>query len=482
VAGLGAAQSAIWLALLSVLYPNRPELPVAAMLAVALMLAAVRAARAAIHPGLRGLRRPLPRDGLEIIENEARRAGGEGRLALPGRAWLAVLPALAFLAWLVVTTPARWLDLALLALIVPSPLLLVPYRWQWLLPALLWLPLGALAARALALQPGLPAGWWLSPLAAAPCPALIRAEPGQPRAWCVDQEQYVHRLDARSGRVLGRWPVAEAARVFAAAPGAAWVQQVPARGLVRLAPGAAPQTVAVRSAVQGAADPSGRLWVIDVGQVLWVVEPGAEPRQLRAADGLLNNTAIVVQVSPRGDVWVGSIGGVSVLSAGAALDAPGAWRTLGAAQGVPGAVLNLAFGPEATVWMLWTPRPGYSPGSDWGVSGLSPDGVFTHLPLGPRTGLDMPRAASPLAVDRHGRVWFVTQSIPLRTRTLGVAGHSPADAPALYPLGLFPTTGPNAYPGGAWPESYGVLPDGAGGIIVYTSAGQPWLRWVHGEF
>jgi hypothetical protein len=190
----------------------------------------------------------------------------------------------------------------------------------------------------------------------------------------------------------------------------------------------------------------------------------------------------VVQVSPRGDVWVGSIGGVSVLPAGAALDASGAWRTLGAAQGVPGAVLNLAFGPEGSAWMLWTPRPGYSPGSDWGVSRLSPDGVFTHLPLGPRTGLDVPRAASPLAVDRYGRVWFVSQSIPLRTRTLGVAGPSPADAPALYPLGPFPTTGPNAYPGGAWPESYGVIPDGAGGILVYTSAGQPWLRWVHGEF
>jgi hypothetical protein len=446
------------------------------------MLAAVRAARAAVHPGLRGLRRAIPRDGLDIIESEARRAGALGRLALPGRAWLAVLPALALLAWLLALSPARWLDLALLALLTPAPLLLVPYRWQWLLPTLLWLPLGVLAARALTLQPSLPAGWWLSPLAAAPCPALLRAEPGQPRAWCVDQAERAYRFDALSGRLLAQWPVADAARIFAAAPGSAWVQQLPARGLVRLAPGAEPQPVAVRSAVQGAADPGGRVWVIDVGQALWVVEPGAEPRWLRAADGLLNNTASAIGVSPQGDVWVGSIGGASVLPAGTALDAPGAWRTLAAAEGVPGAVLNFAFGPRRTVWMLWTPRPGYSPGSDWGVSGLSPAGAWTHLPIGPRTGLDLPRAENPLAVDRHGRVWFVSQSIPLHTRTLGVAAPDPGAAPALYPLGPFPTTGPYAYPGGAWRDGYGVIPDGAGGVLVYTSAGQPWLRWVHDGF
>jgi hypothetical protein len=434
-----------------------------------------------VHPGLRGLRRPLPRDGLDLIATEARRAAVLGRLALPGRAWLAVLPALALLAWLAAQAPARWLDLALLALLTPAPLLLVPYRWQWALPALLWLPLGVLAARALTLQPALPAGWWLSPLAAAPCPALLRAEPGQPHAWCVDPATRAYRLDALSGRVLDQWRVADAARVFAAAPGAAWVQQLPARGLVQLAPGAAPQPIAVRSAVQGAADAGGRVWVIDVGQQLWVVEPGAEPRRLRAAEGLLNNTASVVQVSPAGDVWVGSIGGASVLPAGAALDAPGAWRRLGAPLGAPGAVLNFAFGPDGTVWMLWQPSPGYSPSSDWGVSGLAPTGAWTHLPLGPRTGLDLPRADNPLAVDGQGRVWFVTQSIPLHTRTLGVADPEPGAAPALYPLGPFPTAGPYAYPAGAWRDGYGVIPDGAGGVIVYVGPAEPWRRWVRGK-
>jgi sugar lactone lactonase YvrE len=442
------------------------------------MLAAARAARASVHPGLRGLRRPLPRDGLEILESEARRVGALGRLALPGRAWLAVMPALVLLAWLLTWAPGRWLEFGLLALLAPAPLLLVPYRWQWLLPALLWPPLMVLAVRALALQPALPAGWWHSPLAAAPCPALLRVEPGQPRAWCVDEDQRAYRFNSRSGFVLNQWPVADAARIFAAASGEAWVQQLPARGLVRLAPGAVAQPVAIRSAVQGAADHTGRLWVIDVGQELWVVEPGAEARQLRAADGLLNNTANVVQVSPAGDVWVGSIGGASLLQAGATLNAPGAWRTLGAPQGAPGAVLNFAFGHDGTAWMLWTPRPGYSPGTDWGVSGLAPNGAWTHLPLGPRTGLDLPRADNPLAVDRHGRVWFVTQSIPLRSRTLGVAAPDLGAAPALYPLSPLPATGPHAYPGGFWRDGYGVIPDGAGGVIVYTGAGQPWLRWV----
>lgn len=487
LAGLAAAQAALWLALLAVLYPNRPEPPLAAIAAVGLVLVMLRAARSAVHPGLRGLRRPVPRDGLAIIEAEARRAGPLGRLALPGRAWLTVLPALALLAWLAACpndafaslgcAPARWLDFGLLALLVPAPLLLVPFRWQWLLPAGLWLPLGVLVGRALALQPALPPGWWLSPLAAAPCPALIRAMPGQPRAWCVDRGQRAYAFDARSGRVLDRWRVDEAARIFAAsAGGMAWVQQAPARGLVRLAPGLAPQAVGVLSAHQGAAEPGGRLWVIDVGQELWVVEPGGEPRILRMADGLLNNTANVVRVSPAGDVWVGSISGLSRLPAGAALDPPDAWQTLGAAQGVPGAVLNLAFGPGGAVWVLWQPRPGYSGGFDWGASALTPDGAWTHLPLGPQTRLEMPLSENALAVDRHGRVWFVAQSLPAHTRTLGVA--APGAAPLLFPLGAFPTSGPFAYPGGAWRDSYGVLPDGAGGILLYAGPGQPWRRWV----
>jgi hypothetical protein len=479
LAGLAAAQASVWLALLAVLYPNRLEPPLAAIAGVVLMVIAVRAARPAVHPGLRGLRRPVPRDGLAIIEAEAHRAGALGRLALPGRAWLAVLPALALLAWLAIPAPHHWLDLGLLALLVPAPLLLVPYRWQWLLPLGLLLPLGVLLGRALSLQPVLPAGWWLSPLAGAPCPGLIRSVPGQPRAWCVDAAEHAYHFDARSGRVLDAWTVQEAARIFAAAPGAAWVQQIPAHGLVRLVPGAAPEQVHVLSAHQGAADPAGRLWVIDVARELWVLEPGGEPRPLRQADGLLSNTANQVRVSPAGDVWVGSIGGASRLPAGATLGAPGTpgtWQTYTAPKGAPGAVLNFAFGPGNVVWMLWQPQPTSRVHFAWGISGLAPDGAWTHLDLSRQPPLERPLSENALAVDRLGRIWFVTQSLPQHERLLGVV--APGQPLALYDLGPFPTSGPHAYPGGQWPDSYGVLPDAAGGIIVYAGPEMPWMRWV----
>src|SRR5687767_14960629 len=72
--GLAAAQALVWLALFSLIYPTRLEFPLAALLGLALMLTAAGAARGTLHPGLRGLRRPLPRDGLDLIEREQRAA------------------------------------------------------------------------------------------------------------------------------------------------------------------------------------------------------------------------------------------------------------------------------------------------------------------------------------------------------------------------------------------------------------------------
>jgi hypothetical protein len=190
---------------------------------------------------------------------------------------------------------------------------------------------------------------------------------------------------------------------------------------------------------------------------------------MRRADGLLTNTAAAVRVSPAGDVWVGTVGGASVLRAGQS-----AWETVSVDANVPALVINFAFAPDGTVWMLWQPRPGYLGPSAWAASGLRPDGGWTHLPLGPDTGLDLPLAEDALAASGDGRVWFVSQSIPRRERYLGVV--VPGEAPQVYSLGPFPFNGPWAYGNGLWRDTYGVIPDGTGGVLVYAGPEVPWRR------
>ncbi len=467
--GLAAAQLIPWLALLAVHYPTQPSLPLAALALVLLMLAAARLARPGVHPALRGLGRRLPADGLALIEEEHRRAAKAGRPAPPSGLGLTAAPALAALVILTLAAPPRLVDLLLAALVMAAPLALVPYRWQWLQPLWLLLPLGVMAARALSAQAALPPGWWAQPAAGAPCAGLVRPVPGQPRAWCVGSDETVYYFDSRSGRVLRQWTVTEAARLFAASGSAAYVQQSPASGLVRVPLAGEPERLSILAPQFGAADDAGRLWIIDYGPELFLFAPGEAPRAMRRADGLLTNTAAAVRVSPAGDVWVGTVGGASVLRAGQA-----AWQTMSVDASAPAAVINFAFAPDGTVWMLWQPRPGYLGPNAWAASGLRPDGRWTHLPLGPDTGLDLPLAEDALAADGDGRVWFVSQSLPQRERYLGVV--VPGEAPQVYSLGPFPYNGPWAYGGGLWRDTYGVIPDGAGGVLVYAGPEVPWRR------
>ncbi len=470
LAGLAAAQAGVWLALLSLVYPTRLEWPLAALLALALTLAVARAARVHVHPGLRGLRRPLPRDGLELLEREQRapRPLSPAWLAARLRPVLPLLPAWLLIAGLSAMVPSRALGLLLLALVLAAPLLLVPYRWQWLLPLGLALPLTVLLSQALVLRPTLPPGWWTQPLTAARCPGSLHLA-GQ-TAWCVDAvTAQASAFQPGLGTLELRQTVPEAVRLFAANGPLAWVQQNPAQGLVRVGQGE-PLPVRVGSAQVGAADPAGRLWVIDVSQELSVYAPDGAEQRLRSADGLLNNTASDVRVSPAGDVWVGSFSGLSVLRQGAT-----AWQTIDRAAGVPGAIHSLAFGPDGSVWMLWQPLPGYGPLFDWGLSVLRPDGAWQHRALGPETGLDLSLSPDPLAIDGLGRAWFVTQSLPRHERTLGLA--APGQPVQLYPLGPFPAQGPYSYRGLLWRDTYGVVPDGTGGIILYRGPEQGWWRW-----
>ncbi len=464
---LAAAQLLIWLAQLAVVYHTNLWLPGIGLVLIGLMLFALRAARPGVHPGLHGFQRSLPRDGLDLIEREQYPRRGMPRSAAP---WLPLLPALGLLLYIASVHPERWLELASLALALLTPLLLIPYRRYWLSPLLLVLPITLLLVRAASLNSALPPGSWATPITGAPCKGQLRV--AEHHAWCVNSlTGAVYQFDLRTGVVTLQTHIFEAVRVFAANDERSWIQQYPARGLIGVdAASAAATAVHARNTYTGAADFENRLWAIDVGSELLVYANG-QVIPLRSRDGLLNNTASTVKVSPGGDVWVGSIGGVSWLPAGETR-----WRTLDAQAGLPGAVRNLAFAPDAsgTVWLLWQTRGGGS----WGVIALTADGTLRDkVDLGAHTGLEAPLPEDALAVDGRGRVWFASQSILRREKFLGILTIQDEPTLDLYSLGTFSMRGPYAYGRGLWEDSFGVAADGSGGIILFNGDSAPWRRW-----
>jgi sugar lactone lactonase YvrE len=463
LAALAAAQLLIWLAQLAVVHQTNRWLPGIGLVAIGLMLFALRTARPGVHPGLHGFQRSLPRDGLDLIEREQHPRRGMPQGATP---WLPLLPALGLLLYIASIHPERWLELAALALALLAPLLLVPYRRYWLSPLLLALPVMLLLAQAASLHSALPPGRWTTPVTGASCKGQLRV--ADHHAWCVNSlSGVVYQFDLRTGVVTSQTRVFEAVRVFAANHERSWIQQNPARGLVEVDAEAA-TPVHVRNTYTGAADSENRLWAIDVGSEL-LVYANRQVIPLRSRDGLLNNTASTIKVSPGGDVWVGSIGGVSWLTAGETK-----WQTLDAQAGLPGAVRNLAFAPDGTVWLLWQTRGGGS----WGVIALAADGALQNkVDLGALTGLEAPLPEDALAVDGLGRVWFVSQSILRREKFLGLLTIKGEPILDVYSLGTFSMTGPYAYGRGLWEDSFGVAADGSGGIILFNGDSEPWRQW-----
>ncbi len=463
LAGLAAAQALIWLTMRAVVFPADPWLPLAGLLAVGVMVAALRAAGPDVHAGLRGLQRAIPADGLALIARELTRRRGRGRWVAP------LLPALILITLVLIQQPQRWLALIALAVTLAAPALLVTGRWRAWLPIGLAPALAVLASQAWLLRAELPSGAWAWPVTGARCAGPMRLAP--PAAWCLNvRAAVIYRFDLASGVVTLAARVPEVARIVAATPERAWVQQVPTRGLVSVPPDAK-ERVPFGSAASGAMDAGGRLWVIDVGQELTLYEDGLG-RAMRSTDGLLNNTANVVKAAPDGTLWVGSISGVSWLRPDT-----GEWQRLGRETGLPGAVTNLAFGSDGQVWLMWQRRLGYVRPHEWGVSAMSPDGSLRHYELGLASGLEAPAGDAALATDARGRLWLVSQSIIRRERFLVVAEISAEIATEIYSLGGFPTAGLYAYGTGLWPESHAVMSDGAGGITLYSGETEPWLRW-----
>jgi hypothetical protein len=461
VLALAGAQALIWFTQLSLIYPTNILLPLVGLAALGLTVIALRNARPHLHSGLHGLQRPLPRDGLELIERGERR-----RRTLPR--WLALLPALGLLIYIAAHHPAQWLGFSLLALTFIAPLILIPYRRYWLLPLLLLPSSLVVLMQALALRDVLPHGNWAAPITGAQCQGQLRVS--APRAWCVNPfTGTVYQFDLPTGLVTFRTEIPESARIFAANADQSWIQQNPAQGLMRVeAASGAATTVRALSAHSGAADSQGRLWVIDVGDELTVYD-GESATPLRAREGLLNNTAFAVKVSPGGDVWVTSIEGVSWLP-----EFEIEWRTLNLRTELSGAVRNLAFAPDGSVWLLWQARNARS----WGVVVVTRNGLLANrVDLGALTGLPFPAPEDALAVDGLGRAWFVSQSVSPREKYLGLLTFETGQPlTSLYSLGAFAASGPFVYGGPLWENSFGVVADGEGGILLFNGEAG-WRHW-----
>jgi hypothetical protein len=362
----------------------------------------------------------------------------------------------------------RWPGLWLVLLALISPLLITskPRKRLWLAPFVLLLIALLFGHQSMKLREALPSGHWSTLMTGASCTSAVQLELDREHAWCTDETTgQVYRFSPRTGLVFQGYQVESGSQTFSANANQAWIMQNPVQGLVLVESGRQVQ-VKINLPRQGTLDPEGRLWVIDVSGFLWVSSRGEEWKRIKAVDGLLDNTARFVKVAPDDSVWVGSYSGVSILSPGESI-----WQHITRRDGIPGAIIGIAFGTNGETWYLWERISAYQENSRWGVSRW--DGYqWIHIELGKRTGLDVPSSQHAMAIDGLGRVWFVAPSFKQHTNYLGIiTPHS--GVIALYILGPFELA-PRGYP---VPGFHGVLDDGNGGIFLYSPTFAPIRHW-----
>jgi streptogramin lyase len=356
--------------------------------------------------------------------------------------------------------------LILLALISPLLITLRSRKRLWLTPLLLLLIVLVFGRQSLKLRGALPSGHWSTLMTGASCSSTVQLELDRKHAWCTDESTgQVYRFSPRTGFIDQGYHVEYGSQTFSANANQAWIMQNPLRGLVLVENGSQVQ-VKINLPRQGALDPEGRLWVIDVSGFLWVSRRGEEWTRIKAVDGLLDNTARFVKIAPGGSVWVGSYSGVSILSPGETN-----WRYITRSDGIPGTIIGIAFGANGETWYLWERISAYQENSRWGVSRW--DGYrWIHIELGKKTGLDIPSSQNAMAIDGLGRVWFVAPSFKQHTNYLGVI--TPYNGViTLYTLGPFELA-PRGYP---VPGFHGLLEDGDGGIFLYSPTFAPIRHW-----
>jgi sugar lactone lactonase YvrE len=349
-----------------------------------------------------------------------------------------------------------------------SPLLIISWAGKrpWLALLLLILIPLTFGWQAIQLNQALPPGQWSTPMTSASCSSTVQLDLDRKYAWCTDETTgQVYRFSPRTGLVYQGHQIEYGSQVFTANANQAWIMQNPVKGLV-LVENESQMQIKINLARQGAVDREGRLWVIDVSGFLWVSMNGEQWNRMKAADGLLNNTANVIKISPDGSVWVGSVGGVSILSPGQST-----WQHITRDDGLPGSVIGFAFGANGATWYLWETISAYQENRRWGVSRWQ-ESRWKHVELGVQTGLDTPSSQHAVAVDDWGRVWFVAPSYKQHTNYLGVLTPD-RGVVALYTLGPFHIV-PRGFP---IPGFHGVVDDGNGGIFLYNPEFAPLRHW-----
>jgi streptogramin lyase len=285
-------------------------------------------------------------------------------------------------------------------------------------------------------------------------------------AWCTQETTgQIYRFSPRTGFVDQEFHIAYGSQVLSGNETQAWIMQNPVRGLILVENGSQRQ-ININLPRQGILDSEGRFWTIDVSGYLWVSSLGMEWKRVKVVDGLLDNTAEFVKIAPDGSVWVGSYGGVSILSPGRS-----DWRHITRSDGIPGTIMNVAFGADGETWYMWETHSDYQENQRWGVSRW--DGYrWIQIELGAKTGLDMPSSQHAIAIDGMGRVWFVAPSYKLQTNYLGVI--TPHNGVIdLYLLNPFELS-PRGYP---VPGFHGIIEDGNGGIFLYDPTWVPVRHW-----
>jgi hypothetical protein len=289
-------------------------------------------------------------------------------------------------------------------------------------------------------------------------------------AWCADVSKgIVYQYHLSTGFVLDQYETPNAWEVIAANREGAWFGGQPASQFNYVSGGESKEQD-LNTLINGALGAGNAFWFLDGTRRLHIYDGQKAPERLSMQDGLLEDTALVVKSLPDESVWVGSSKGVSRLD-----PETGEWQTFGRDDGVQGAVIDIAAGPDGTVWLLnymllnrkgcWANA--YDPGDEW-----------RHISLSRLTGLSAPRDGDAIAVDGLGRLWFVALSISDREKFLGVLSPDGTLAYSLYSLGPYPTDGPfYEYGLGTLPGPFGVLSDGDGGIYLYNGRREPLRHW-----
>ena len=212
-----------------------------------------------------------------------------------------------------------------------------------------------------------------------------------------------------------------------------------------------------------------RLWYVDCAEYLRVYSGDGLPETVTPRDGLMSYMAVNVDVLPDQSMWVGTFGGVRRRH-----PQTGQWQIYRSSAGSEAAVTHVAAAPDGSIWFLQTYLLG-SPRQELWLNGVHADGARSHVDLGTfvpnlvvlRGSLDS------IAVDALGRVWFTGISSGRREKVLGIVNPNGTLAYPIFSLGCYCTAGCYCTPD----PSFGVLPDGSGGIYLYNGLDEPLRHW-----